>query len=409
MPSPHALIEGVFRVEATRIVASVARMVRDVGVAEEIAQDALVTALEQWPVKGTPDNPAAWLMTTARNRAIDRIRREARLAENLVELGHRLPSDVVPEIDTIEDDVLRLVFVTCHPVLAPQNRVALALRLLGGLTTAEIARAYLVPEATVAQRITRAKRTLAEKKVPFEVPAGDERPARLASVLEVVYLIFNEGYSASSGDDLLRPALCHDALHLGRTLAALMPAEPEVHGLLALLELQASRLRARTGDDSAPVPLDRQNRARWDQWLIRRGLAGLEKAQGLGGTFGPYTLQAAIAAEHARARTPDDTDWMRIAALYQVLLGALPTPVVALNRAVALGRALGPQAGLDAADALAGEPALRTYPLLPGVRADLLARLGRIDEARAEFERAAAMTGNVSEREALLSRARELP
>ncbi|GAB3264060.1 RNA polymerase sigma factor [Kineosporia babensis] len=408
----RALVEGVWKVEATRIVATVARMVRDVGVAEEIAQDCLVTALEQWPVKGPPDNPAAWLMTTARNRAVDRIRRDQRLAANLAELGHRLPgeSDLEVEPDQIEDDVLRLVFVACHPVLAAQSRVALALRLLGGLRAAEIARAFLVPEATVAQRISRAKRTLADKQVPFEVPTGADRPQRLTSVLEVIYLIFNEGYSASAGDDLLRPALCQDALHLGRSLAALMPDEPEVHGLTALMELQASRLRARTGPNGEAVVLGEQNRARWDQLLIRRGLAALEKAQALGGSFGPYTLQAAIAAAHARARTPEETDWKRIAALYQVLFTVLPSPVVALNRAVAFGMAFGPQAGLDAVDVLAeaDEPAMRNYHLLPGVRADLLARLGRTEEARAEFERAAALSSNRREREALLGRLREL-
>nr|WP_269329065.1 RNA polymerase sigma factor [Kineosporia babensis] len=406
------MVEGVWKVEATRIVATVARMVRDVGVAEEIAQDCLVTALEQWPVKGPPDNPAAWLMTTARNRAVDRIRRDQRLAANLAELGHRLPgeSDLEVEPDQIEDDVLRLVFVACHPVLAAQSRVALALRLLGGLRAAEIARAFLVPEATVAQRISRAKRTLADKQVPFEVPTGADRPQRLTSVLEVIYLIFNEGYSASAGDDLLRPALCQDALHLGRSLAALMPDEPEVHGLTALMELQASRLRARTGPNGEAVVLGEQNRARWDQLLIRRGLAALEKAQALGGSFGPYTLQAAIAAAHARARTPEETDWKRIAALYQVLFTVLPSPVVALNRAVAFGMAFGPQAGLDAVDVLAeaDEPAMRNYHLLPGVRADLLARLGRTEEARAEFERAAALSSNRREREALLGRLREL-
>ncbi|GLY18045.1 RNA polymerase sigma factor [Kineosporia sp. NBRC 101677] len=410
-PSPHALIEGVWRVEATRIVAFVTRLVRDVGVAEEIAQDCLVSALEQWPVRGTPQNPAAWLMTTARNRAVDRIRRDAKLAENLAELGHRIQDhdEGLPiDPDAIEDDVLRLIFVACHPVLPTPGRVALALRLLGGLSTAEIARAFLVPEATVAQRISRAKRTLAQQRVPFEVPAPDVRPARLASVLEVTYLIFNEGYSASSGDDLLRPALCQDALHLGRTLAGLMPQEPEVHGLVALMEIQASRLASRTGDDGEPVPLDRQNRGRWDQLLIRRGLAALEKAQELGGTFGPYVLQASIAACHARARSPEETDWMRIAALYQVLFTVLPSPVVALNRAVAVGRALGPQAGLEAVEALAEEPALRDYHLLPGVRADLLARLGRADEARAQFGLAASMATNAREREALLARAREL-
>jgi RNA polymerase sigma-70 factor (ECF subfamily) len=410
----HRTIDAVWRIESAKLIAGLARIVRDVGLAEDLAQDALVIALEQWPESGIPNNPGAWLMATARHRAIDRIRRNVVLERKHEELGHELEIrqemaeadfDAVID-DDIGDDLLRLMFTACHPVLSTEARVALTLRLLGGLTTAEIARAFLVPEPTVAQRIVRAKRTLAEAHVPFEVPRGADRAARLSSVLEVIYLIFNEGYSATAGDDWVRPALCEDALRLGRILAELAPQEPEVHGLVALMEIQASRMRARVGPSGEPILLLDQNRARWDQLLIRRGLAALERAETLGGALGPYTLQAVIAACHARARTPEETDWARIVALYDALAQLAPSPIVELNRAVALAMAYGPAAGLELVDALTSEPALKTYHLLPSVRGDLLARLGRFDEARAEFKRAASLTRNARERELLLARAR---
>jgi RNA polymerase sigma-70 factor, ECF subfamily len=409
----HRAIHAVWRIESARLIAGLARMVRDVGLAEELAQDALVAALERWPESGVPDNPGAWLMAAAKRRAIDELRRSKLVERKHEELGHALDAQrerSLPELDAavddeVGDDLLRLVFTACHPVLSTEARVALTLRLLGGLTTEEIARAYLVPEPTVAQRIVRAKRTLAEARVPFEVPRGPELAARLSSVLQVVYLVFNEGYSATSGDDWLRPALCEDALRLGRILAELMPEEPEVHGLVALMEIQASRSRARIGPSGEPVLLLDQHRARWDHVLIRRGLAALERAEGLGGGRGPYALQAAIAACHARARTPEETDWARIAALYAALAEVAPSPVVELNRAVALGMAFGPAAGLAIVDALTSEPALARYHLLPAVRGDLLAKLGRLDEARAELERAASLTRNARERELLLDRA----
>ncbi|MBV2153270.1 RNA polymerase sigma factor [Kitasatospora sp. SUK 42] len=401
-----AAVETVFRIESARIIAGVARIVRDVGIAEELAQDALVAALEQWPREGVPDNPGAWLTATAKRRAIDLVRRREVYARKLAEVGRSL-EDVPPpepvEPDDIDDDLLRLIFTACHPVLSARARIALTLRLLGGLTTPEIARAFLVPESTVAQRIVRAKRTLAQARVPFEVPYGRDRAERLSSVLEVVYLVFNEGYSATAGDDLLRPQLCEDALRLARVLAGLMPAEPEVHGLAALLEFQASRTAARTGPDGRPVLLAEQNRARWDWLLVRRGFDALERA----GT-GPYSVQAAIAACHAKARRYRDTDWGTIAALYERLLVLTPSPVVALNRAVAVSMARGPAAGLELVDALAAEPALSGYHLLPSVRGDLLARLGRAAEARAEFERAAELTRNERERELLRERAATL-
>jgi RNA polymerase sigma-70 factor, ECF subfamily len=409
----HRAIDAVWRIESARLIAGLARIVRDVGLAEELAQDALVAALEKWPESGVPRNPGAWLMATARHRAIDQLRRRTRLERKHEELGREAEAQqemVVAEIeaaldDDIGDDLLRLVFTACHPVLSPEARVALTLRLLGGLTTDEIARAFLVPEPTVAQRIVRAKKTLAEKRVPFEVPRGEELAARLSSVLEVLYLVFNEGYAATAGEDWMRPALCEDALRLGRILAELVPKEPEVHGLVALMEIQASRARARVGPSGEPILLLEQNRARWDQLLIRRGLAALERAEKLGGTFGPYVLQAAIAACHARARTPEETDWQRIAALYGALSRIAPSPIVELNRAVALAMAFGPAAGLDLVDELTAEPALQGYHLLPSVRGDLLAKLGRFEEARAEIERAAALTRNARERELLLKRA----
>ncbi|WP_405679476.1 RNA polymerase sigma factor [Streptomyces sp. NBC_01511] len=402
-------MEAVFRIEQSRIIAAVARVVRDVGIAEELAQDALVAALEQWPESGVPDNPGAWLMATARRRAIDLVRRRETYARKLAEVGRTLQDTAPPpepaDADDIDDDLLRLVFVSCHPVLSTEARVALTLRLLGGLTTDEIARAYLVPEPTVAQRIVRAKRSLAKAGVPFEVPYGAERDARLASVLEVIYLVFNEGYSATAGDDLLRPGLCEDALRLARVLGGLMPREPEVHALAALLELQASRTATRTGPDGAPVLLADQNRSRWDRLLIRRGVDALTRASALGGAPGPYALQAAIAACHAGAVTYEDTDWATIAALYGRLAALTPSPVVELNRAVAVSMAEGPEAGLALIDALAAEPALKGYHLLPSVRGDLLARLGRTREARAEFVRAAGLTRNERERTLLEERA----
>jgi RNA polymerase sigma factor (sigma-70 family) len=400
MTEPHRAIEAVWRIESARVIAGLARMVHDVGLAEELAQDALVAALEQWPASGVPNNPGAWLMATAKHRAIDLLRRRTRYERKLQELGRELEiqqASAEPDLDAaiddhIGDDLLRLVFTACHPVLSTEARAALTLRLLGGLTTGEIARAFLASEPTVAQRIVRAKRTLAEKRVPFELPAPAELADRLSSVLEVIYLIFNEGYSATAGDDWMQPALCEDALRLGRILAGLMPQEPEVHGLLALMEIQASRTRARTGPAGAPILLPDQDRRLWDRLLIRRGLQALERAEALGGMLGPYTLQAAIAACHARALSPEDTDWERIAALYQVLAHISPSPVVELNRAVAVGMAFGPAEGLEVVDVLTAERALQGYPQLPAVRGDLLAKLGRLDEARQAFERAATLT-----------------
>jgi RNA polymerase sigma-70 factor, ECF subfamily len=409
----HRAIEAVWRIESARLIAALARIVRDVGLAEELAQDALVAALEQWPQSGVPDRPGAWLMATAKHRAIDLLRRGKRLERKHEELGHELAAklglaeaDLVAALDDpVGDDLLRLIFIACHPVLSTEARVALTLRLLSGLTTEEIARAFLVPEATVAQRIVRAKRTLAAARVPFEVPRGAELAARLESVLEVIYLVFNEGYAATAGDDWLRPALCEEALRLGRILAELAPQEPEVHGLVALMEIQASRAAARTGPSGEPVLLLDQDRARWDHVLVHRGLAALERAEKLGGAFGPYALQAAIAACHARARTAAETDWARIAALYDALAQLAPSPVVELNRAVAIAMAFGPAAGLALVDELVSEPLLKDYHLLPGVRGDLLAKLGRFDEARAELERAASLARNARERELLLDRA----
>lgn len=405
-------INAVWRIESARLIAGLTRLVRDVGVAEDLAHEALVVALERWPETGIPDNPAAWLMATAKHRAIDFLRRGQMLDRKHEELGREMaeleqtPPDWDAVIDDdIGDDLLRLVFIACHPVLPTDARVALTLRLLGGLTTDEIARAFLVPETTIAQRIVRAKRTLAQKQVPFEVPRGAERAARLSSVLECLYLIFNEGYAATAGDDWLRPALCDDALRLARILVGLAPADAEAHGLLALMELQASRARARVGADGAPILLMDQDRARWDQLLIRRGLAALDRALTLDDTPGAYTLQAAIAACHARAHTADATDWTRIATLYQALAQVTPSPIVELNRAVAVGMAFGPAAGLALVDQLADEPALRGYHLLPSVRGDLLAKLGRFAEAQQECERAAALTRNRRERELLLARA----
>ena len=408
----HRAIEAVWRIEAPRLIAGVTRLVRDVGVAEELAQDALVAALEQWPAQGVPDNPGAWLMTTAKRRAIDQIRRNETFKRKVEEVGRELEEStpdigaMVAEDDGIGDDLLRLVFVACHPVLSTEARAALTLRLLGGLTTDEIARAFLVPEPTVAQRIVRARKTLANAQVPFEVPQGDELAARLSSVLEVVYLIFNEGYSATTGGEWMRPALCEDALRLGRILARLAPPEPEVHGLVALMEIQASRAAARTGPGGEPILLADQNRARWDQLLIRRGLAALERAEALiDGKPGPYVLQAAITACHARARRFEDTDWERIAWLYEDLAEAMPSPVVELNRAVALSMAFGPETGLALLDQLMAFPAMQNYHLLPSVRGDFLAKLARHAEARAEFERAASLTRNERERTLLLHRA----
>jgi RNA polymerase sigma factor (sigma-70 family) len=409
----HRAVEAVWRIESAKLIAGLARVVRDVGLAEELAQDALVAALESWPESGVPDNPAAWLMTAAKRRAIDLLRAGTMRERKHEQLGRELEAleRTAPDFDSalddpVGDDLLRLVFTACHPVLSMEARVALTLRLLGGLTTEEIARAFLTPEPTVAQRIVRAKRTLSEARVPFEAPRGDELAARLSSVLEVIYLIFNEGYAATAGDDWVRPALCEEALRLGRILAELAPREPEVHGLVALMEIQASRLRARVGPSGEPVLLLDQNRARWDWLLIRRGLAALARAESLGGALGPYALQAAIAACHARARTAEETDWSRIAALYDALAELAPSPVVELNRAVAVSMAFGPAAGLELVDELTDEPSLKSYHLLPSVRGDLLYKLGRLDEARAEFERAASLSRNSRERELLLARAR---
>jgi len=405
----HRAIDAVWRIESARVIAGLARMVRDVGLAEELAQDALLAALEQWPVEGVPRNPGAWLMATGKRRAIDFIRREQNLRKKVAILGQELdplgaaPVDVdAPEID---DDLLRLVFVSCHPVLSTEARVALTLRLLGGLTTDEIARAFLASESTIAQRIVRAKKALAKAEVPFEVPAREEWPARLSSVLEVVYLVFNEGYSATAGDDWLRPALCSEALRLGRVLVGLMPAEPEVHGLVSLMEIQASRAAARVDSGGRPVLLLEQDRGRWDWMLIRRGLEGLDRVSELGGSEGPYALQAAIAACHGRARTADETDWGRIASLYGVLGKVMPSPIVELNRAVAVSMAEGPGAGLELVDGLLAVPSLKGYHLLPSVRGDFLMKLGRLEEARGEFERAASLTRNGRERTLLLERA----
>jgi RNA polymerase sigma factor (sigma-70 family) len=409
----HRTIEAVWRIESPRLIAGLTRIVRDVGVAEDLAQDALVAALEQWPQSGVPENPGAWLMATAKRRAIDRFRRSARLERKLEEVGREVASRemAVPDLvsaldDEVGDDLLRLMFTCCHPVLSTEARVALTLRLLGGLSTVAIARAFVVPEATIAQRIVRAKRTLSEANVPFEVPRGNDLAIRLSSVLEVIYLIFNEGYSATSGDDWLRPALCEDALRLGRILAECVSQEPEVHGLVALMEIQASRSRARVGPSGEPILLLDQNRAQWDQLLIRRGLAALDRAQQLGTAFGPYALQAAIAACHARALTPEDTEWQRMVALYDALAQLTPSPIVELNRAVAVAMAFGPQAGLDLVDALVSEPSLKNYHLLPSVRGELLSKLGRFAEARAEFETAAELTRNAREQNLLLERAR---
>ena len=411
-PEAHGAIDAIWHIEAPRLIAALARVTGDVGLAEDFAQDALVSALQSWPETGVPDKPAAWLMAVAKNRAIDHLRRGRRVERAHGEIGRDLEAErerAVARLDTaldddIGDDLLRLVFTACHPVLSREARVALTLRLLGGLTTAEIARAYLVPEATIAQRLVRAKKTLAEARVPFEVPRGEDRAARLSSVLEVLYLIFNEGYAATAGDDWMRPQLCEEALRLGRVLATLAPAEREVHGLVALMEIQASRTEARKGPGGEPVLLLDQDRGRWDYVLIGRGLAALAKSEALG-PRGPYALQAAIAACHARARTPEETDWARIAELYVDLVWAAPSPVVELNRAVAVGMAQGPAAGLEIVDALAGDGELEGYHLLPSVRGDLLAKLGRREEARLEFERAASLAQNARERELLLSRA----
>ena len=409
----HSAIDAVWRIESPRLIAGLTRIVRDVGLAEDLAQDALVAALEQWPESGVPDNPGAWLMATAKHRAIDRLRRNERLERKHEELGRELEAQqemAVADLETatndyVGDDLLRLMFISCHPVLSPEARVALTLRLLASLSTEEIARAFLVPVSTIAQRVVRAKGTLTEARVPFEVPSGAELDARLSSVLQVIYLVFNEGYSATAGDDWMRAGLCDDALRLGRILAGLAPKEPEVHGLVALMEIQASRSRARVGPSGEIVLLLDQDRARWDPLLIHRGLAALERVEKLGGTLGPYALQAAIAACHARARTAAETDWTRIVALYDALAQLVPSPVVELNRAVAYGMAFGPAAGLHLVDALVSEPSLEGYHLLPSVRGDLLAKLGRSDEARTEFEHAASLTQNARERQLLLERA----
>jgi RNA polymerase sigma factor (sigma-70 family) len=412
-PDIHGAIDAVWRIESAKVIAGLTRIVGDVGLAEEMAQDALVAALERWPESGIPRNPGAWLMATAKHRAIDLVRRDKMLARKHDLLGYELEAQqemAVPDLDAalddhVGDDLLRLVFIACHPVLSTEARVALTLRLLGGLTTEEIARAFLVPVPTIAQRIVRAKRTLSEAHVPFEVPRGAELTARVSSVLEVLYLIFIEGYSATAGDDWMRPTLCDEALRLGRILAELVPQEPEVHGLVALMEIQASRTRARAGPSGEPVLLLDQDRARWDHLLIRRGLAALERADGLGGALGPYALQAAIASCHARARTAEETDWVRIAALYDALAQLAPSPVVELNRAVAVAMAFGPAEGLELVDALTEEKALASYHLLPSVRGDLLFKLGRLDEARHEFTRAADLTRNAREQRLLLERA----
>jgi RNA polymerase sigma factor (sigma-70 family) len=420
VPDAARAVDAVWRLESARIIAGLARIVRDIDLAEDLAQDALVAALRQWPESGIPPNPGAWLMATAKHQAIDRLRRDERLRRNIGQLGHELKVRQqtavfasAPEFDAaaddafVPDDLLRLMFVACHPVLSTESRVALTLRLLGGLKTDEIARAFLAAEATIAQRIVRAKRTLASKQIPFEVPPADERAERMGSVLEVIYLIFNEGYTATAGENWARPELCYEALRIGRMLAELSPADPEVHGLVALMEIQSSRLRARLGPGGEPVPLLEQNRGSWDQLLIRRGFAALLRAEGLGGPPGSYVIQAAIAACHARARNADETDWTRIAALYEVLTVIEPTPVVELNRAVAVAMAFGPARGLELVDRLRSRPELRSYHLLPSVRGDLLAKLGRPVEARAEFERAAAQTRNGQERSVLLRRAAE--
>jgi RNA polymerase sigma factor (sigma-70 family) len=411
----HRTIDAIWRIESAKVIAGLTRMVRDIGVAEDLAHDALVAALEQWPAEGIPRNPAAWLMAAAKHRAIDYFRRNSLLDRKHQELGHDLreKQDTAPDFDSaldddVGDDLLRLVFTACHPVLATEARVALTLRLLGGLTTEEIARAFLSTEPTIAQRIVRAKKTLAKEEVPYEVPRGAELTVRLASVLEVLYLIFNEGYSATAGDDWVRPALCEDALRLGRILAELMPREAEVHGLVALMEIQASRLRARVGPGGEPILLADQNRAHWDHLLIQRGLAALERARALGGAPGSYALQASIAAVHARARTAAETDWARIVDLYAQLAERIPSPVIELNRAVAVSMASGPAAALTIVDSLVNEPTLQRYHFLPTVRGDLLAKLGRSEEARAEFERAASLTQNARERDLLLDRARAL-
>ena len=413
----HRVIDAVWRIESAKIIAGLTRIVRDVGLAEELAQDALVAALERWPGSGVPDNPGAWLMATAKHRAMDHFRRNKLLERKHEELGRELESQQESAVANFDaafdsandadfgDDLLRLVFISCHPVLATEARVALTLRLLGGLTTQEIARAFLVPEPTIAQRIVRAKRTLAEARVPFEVPRGPDLAVRLSSVLEVIYLVFNEGYSATAGEDWMRPALCEDALRLARVLAGLAPNEPEVHGLVALMEIQASRSRARVSPSGEPILLLDQDRTRWDHLLIRHGLAALERAESLGGALGPYALQATIAACHARAHVASATDWPRIAALYEALAQLAPSPVVELNRAVAVSMAFGPQAGLELVDNLIPEPSLKSYHLLPAVRADLLKKLGRLDEARAEFARAASLAQNTRERTFLLCRA----
>lgn len=409
----HRVIDAVWRIESAKLIAGLTRVTRDVGLAEDLAQDALLAALEQWPASGVPNNPGAWLMAAAKRKGIDALRRKTMAERKHELLGYELEArqeETVPDLDAalddhVGDDLLRLVFMSCHPVLSVEAQVALTLRLLGGLTTDEIARAFLVPEPTIAQRIVRAKRTLSEAKVPFEVPRGTDLEARLAAVLRVIYLIFNEGYSATAGDDWMRPQLCEDALRLGRILAELVPDEPEVHGLVALMEIQASRARARVGPSGEPILLLDQDRARWDHLLVRRGLAALDRAAKLNAALGPYALQAEIAACHARARTPEDTDWPRIAALYAGLARLVPSPVVELNRAVAVGMAFGPATGLELVGALANAPTLKNYHLLPSVRADFLMKLERFDEARVEFERAAAMTRNVREQELLLARA----
>ena len=409
----HRTIETVWRIESPRLIGGLVRIVRDVGLAEDLAQDALLAALEQWPESGVPRNPGAWLMSTARRRAIDYFRHRGMAEQKHEQLGRetdeRQPDSAERLIETLDDDIgddlLRLLFISCHPVLSMEGRVALTLRLLGGLTTMEIARAFLVPEPTIAQRIVRAKRTLAEARVPYEVPRGADRAARISSVLGVIYLIFNEGYSATAGEDWLRPALCEDALRLGRILVTLAPDNAEVHGLVALMEIQASRARARVGPDGEPVLLMDQDRARWDRLLIGRGLAALARAESIGGSLGPYALQAAIAACHARALRAEDSDWQRIVALYDALAELTPSPIIELNRAVAISMAEGPAAGLDLVESLVDDPALQGYHLLPAVRGDLLFRLGRLDEARGDFERAAFMTRNARERHLLLERA----